>query len=57
MDIVIYPKPFHKFSQGYMETLTDVGLTVQHKTIDSAENKDKDKKQNSARTVQRFAGG
>ena len=57
VDIVIYPKPFHKFSQGYMETLTDVGLTVQHKTIDSAENKDKDKKQNSARTVQRFAGG
>ncbi len=27
VDIVIYPKPFHKFSQGYMETLTDVGLT------------------------------
>ncbi len=28
VDIVIYPKPFHKFSQGYMETLTDVGLTA-----------------------------
>ncbi len=27
VDIIISPKPFHKFSQGYMETLTDVGLT------------------------------